>query len=213
MADAPGLGPGVREGVGVQVPSPARTAEAARQDELERLRPRLVGYCYRMLGSVFEADDAAQETMLRAWQHAGSYQGRASLRTWVYRIATNVCLDILRGRARRAVPMDLGPASSAAAMASVEPNMDQPWVTPIPDPAEAALERETVRLAFVVALQHLPARQRAVLILRDVLAWPAAEVAELLETSVPSVTSMLQRARTTLADRKPAAALHVVRAT
>jgi RNA polymerase sigma-70 factor (ECF subfamily) len=171
--------------------------------EWEALRPGLVGYCYRMLGSVFEADDAAQETLVRAWQAEGSFEGRASVRTWVYRIATNVCTDVLRGRARRAVPMDLRPASTVETAAHTSPD-GQPWLTPFPDPAENAVEKDSVRLAFVAALQYLPPRQRAVLILRDALAWPAAEVAELLDTSVASVNSALQRARATLATRSPA---------
>jgi RNA polymerase sigma-70 factor, ECF subfamily len=175
-------------------------------DRLEGHRPGLVGYCYRMLGSVFEADDAAQETMVRAWRGAGSFAGHASVRSWLYRIATNVCIDVLRGRARRAVPMDLGPAGAVEAVVGAGP-VPRPWVTPIPDPADPAdlvVARESVRLAFVAALQHLPARQRAILILRDVLAWPAAEVAELLEVSVATVNSALLRARATLAARDPA---------
>jgi RNA polymerase sigma-70 factor, ECF subfamily len=170
-------------------------------DRLDDLRPALVGYCYRMVGSLFEADDAAQETLLRAWQGRDSFEGKAALRTWVYRIATNVCIDILRGRNRRAMPMDLGPASTE--MGDAQP-VDYPWLTPFPDredPADVVVARESIRLAFVAALQYLPPRQRAVLILRDVLGWPAAEVAELLETSTASVNSALQRARTTLTER------------
>jgi RNA polymerase sigma-70 factor, ECF subfamily len=174
-------------------------------DQLDELRPGLVRFCYRMLGSVFEAEDAAQETVARAWQSRASFQREASLRTWLYRIATNICVDLLRSRARRAVPMDFGPASPVAAIASAEPSA-QPWISPFPgrtasgdgDPAELVISKETIRLAFVAALQHLPARQRAVLILRDVLSWPAAEVGELLGASVPSVNSALQRARSTI---------------
>jgi RNA polymerase sigma-70 factor (ECF subfamily) len=182
------------------------TTEAVRGfdlDSVERLRPELVGYCYRMLGSVFEADDAVQETMVRAWQARASFEGRASVRTWVYRVATNVCVDILRGRGRRAVPMDLGPSTTAAALEDPRP-VARPWLTPMPDrgdPADVLVTRETIRLAFVAALQHLPARQRSVLILRDVLDWPAAEVADLLDATVASVNSALQRARATLATR------------
>ena len=178
--------------------------------ELERHRRELTGYCYRMLGSVFEADDAVQETMVRAWRGLGSFEGRSALRSWLYRIATNVCLDMLRGRQRRALPMELGSSSTPAAFTG-EKLPESAWVGPIPDtrvqaaagdPAELAASRESIRLAFITALQHLPARQRAVLILREVLRWQASEVAQLLETSVASVNSALQRARATLsADR------------
>jgi RNA polymerase sigma-70 factor (ECF subfamily) len=160
-----------------------------------------------MLGSGFEAEDAAQEAMVRAWRSLDRFEGRSSLRSWLYRIATNVCLDMLRGRQRRAQPMDLGPASTAEG--TVGPALgERTWVQPIPDerviatdgdPAEVAAARDSVRLAFITALQHLPARQRAVLILREVLRWPAADVAQLLDTSVASVNSALQRARATLA--------------
>jgi RNA polymerase sigma-70 factor, ECF subfamily len=188
---------------------PDAVSSEVRPEDLELHRRALTGYCYRMLGSVFEADDAIQETMVRAWQGLGGFEGRSALRSWLYRIATNVCLDMLRGRQRRAVAMDLGPASTAdAALGPMLPQ--QGWVTPLPDarvapddgdPAELAESRETVRLAFVTALQHLPPRQRAVLILREVLRWQATEVAELLDTSVASVNSALQRARATLAAR------------
>jgi len=183
---------------------------APRLDDLEQYRKELTGYCYRMLGSAFEADDAVQETMLRAWRNFDSFEGRSTLRSWVYRIATNVCLDMLRGKQRRALAMDLGPSSTPEAFQRVT-RPETAWVTPVPDadvlpdtadPAELAAARETIRLAFVTALQHLPARQRAVLILREVLKWQASEVAELLDTSVASVNSALQRARATLADRE-----------
>jgi RNA polymerase sigma-70 factor (ECF subfamily) len=161
---------------------------------LEEHRRELTGYCYRMLASPFEAEDAVQETMLRAWRSQEGFEGRASLRSWLYRIATNVCLDMLGSKERRVRPMDLGPAREP-----VFENLNVPaevtWVQPIPDPADAAVERDTIRLAFVAALQHLPPRQRAVLILSEVLRWQATEVAELLETSVASVNSALQRAR------------------
>ncbi|MGH4007819.1 MAG: sigma-70 family RNA polymerase sigma factor [Pseudonocardiaceae bacterium] len=180
-----------------------------RSEDLEHYRRELTGYCYRMLGSVFEADDAVQETMVRAWRAIAGFEGRSALRSWLYRIATNVCLDMLRGRERRALPVDLGPSSTAEG--SLGPMLpEHAWVQPIPDgrvlpadgdPAELAVSRETIRLAFITALQHLPARQRAVLILREVLRWQANEVAELLETSVASVNSSLQRARATLAAR------------
>ncbi len=180
--------------------------------DLETYRGELTGYCYRMLGSPFEAEDAVQETFIRAWRAAGGFQGRSSLRTWLYRIATNVCIDALRSSRRRARPMDLGPASSASA-ALPAPLPETVWIEPVPDarvvattadPAEVAAERDSVRLAFVAALQHLPARQRAVLILREVLHWQATEVAALLESTVASVNSALQRARASLASLKVA---------
>ncbi len=177
-------------------------------EDPEQYRRELTGYCYRMLGSLFEAEDAVQETMVRAWRGSERFEGRSSARSWLYRIATNVCLDMLRGRQRRARPMDLGPSSTADS--ALGPELHEAWVGPAPDervlpeagdPAELAVAKETIRLAFVTALQHLPARQRAVLILREVLRWQATEVAELLETSVASVNSALQRARATLAAR------------
>ena len=174
--------------------------------DLEEYRRALTGYCDRMLGSVFEADDAVQETMVRAWKNLDSFEGRSAVRSWLYRIATNVCLDMLRGRQRRALAMDLGPAGNADAFTGAK-RPEHAWVTPIPDsrvlsddgdPAEVAETKESIRLAFVTALQHLPPKQRAVLILREVLRWQAAEVAELLDTTVASVNSALQRARATL---------------
>jgi RNA polymerase sigma-70 factor (ECF subfamily) len=182
-------------------------AEQLRPEEFEQYRRQLTGYCYRMLGSAFEAEDAVQETMIRAWQRIDSFEGRSTVRSWLYRIATNVCLDMLRGRQRRAQPMDLGGSYTADAFTSTT-LPESAWVTPIPDsrvlpddgdPAELAATRDTIRLAFVTALQQLPARQRAVLILCEVLRWQASEVAELLDTSVASVSSALQRARATLA--------------
>ncbi len=176
--------------------------------ELEAHRRALTGYCYRMLGSGSEAEDAVQETMVRAWKAADRLQERAALKSWLYRIASNVCFDMLQGPQRRAQPMDLGPASAADAALGA-PLTEGAWVQPIADarlapaegdPAEIAAGRETLRLAFVAALQHLPARQRAVLILREVLRWQATEVAELLDTSVASVNSALQRARATLSE-------------
>jgi RNA polymerase sigma-70 factor (ECF subfamily) len=180
-------------------------APSELEGQLEEYRPELTGYCYRMLGSPFEAEDAVQETMLRAWRGFERFEGRSAVRSWIYRIATNVCLDMVESRNRRARPMDLGPAR-----APIESNAhwmpEVAWLEPIPDsllaeegdPAELAVTRESIRLAFVAALQHLPPRQRAVLILCEVLRWKAKEVAELLETSVASVNSALQRARETL---------------
>ncbi|MFP5362960.1 MAG: sigma-70 family RNA polymerase sigma factor [Thermoleophilia bacterium] len=177
-----------------------------------QLRPQLTGYCYRMLGSAFEAEDAVQDTMLRAWRSFDRFEGRAALSSWLYRIATNVCLTMLDGRNRRARPMDLGGPSTpdVADPTSLVTHGEEMWIEPIPsgrvlpgdgDPAAVAEARETLRLAFVAALQVLPPRQRAVLILREVLRWRASEVAELLDTSVASVNSALQRARATLAAR------------
>jgi RNA polymerase sigma-70 factor, ECF subfamily len=181
-----------------------------RPEDLEQHRRELTGYCYRMLGSVFEADDAVQETMVRAWKGIDGFEGRSAVRSWLYRIATNVCLDMLRGRRRRAQPMDFGPSSTAESFrGAMLPEYS--WIEPVPDasvlpgdggdPAELTVSKETIRLAFVTALQYLPPRQRAVLILREVLRWQASEVAELLDTSVASVNSALQRARATLAAR------------
>ncbi len=189
--------------------------------DLEQHRRELTGYCYRMLGSGFEADDAVQETMVRAWRAADGFEGRSSVRSWLYRIATNVCLDMLRGRQRRARPMELRPSSppDASHLGAMLP--ENAWVSPVADarvlpengdPAEVAMARETIRLAFVTALQHLLARQRAALILCEVLRWQATEVAELLDTSVPAVNSALQRARATLATVHPEARPEVLEA-
>jgi RNA polymerase sigma-70 factor (ECF subfamily) len=176
--------------------------------DLERHRAALTGHCYRMLGSAVDADDAVQETMVRAWKSLDRFDGRASLRTWLYRIATNVCLDALSDRNRRARPIEDSPAGTIDDELIARPRTH--WLEPIPDaralpddasPAEAAILRESIRLAFVAALQHLPPRQRAALILTEVLGWSAAEVADSLESSVASVNSALQRARATLASR------------
>ncbi len=168
--------------------------------QLEQYRGELTGYCYRMLASPFEAEDAVQETMIRAWRGLDRFEGRSALRSWLYRIATNVCLDLLNGRERRPRPMDLGPAATP-----VIENLNIPteveWLQPVPTPEEVALDHDSIRLAFVAALQHLPPRQRAALILSEVLRWQATEIAELLDTSVASVNSALQRARATIASR------------
>jgi RNA polymerase sigma-70 factor (ECF subfamily) len=186
-------------------------------DDLEGHRRELTAYCYRMLGSGFDAEDAVQETMVRAWKAGEQFEGRSSVRSWLYRIATNVCIDMLRGRQRRARPMELGP-SKPPVEASLEGVLPEgSWVSPIADervlppeadPAEVAVAKDSIRLAFVAALQHLPARQRAALILCEVLRWQATEAAELLDTSVAAINSALQRARATMgsvsADSGPA---------
>jgi RNA polymerase sigma-70 factor, ECF subfamily len=186
---------------------------AEASDELDQLlethRRELTGFCYRMLGSGSEAEDAVQETMVRAWRSISGFEGRSSLRSWLYRIANNVCIDMIRSPQRRARPMDMGPATPVTEVVLadryrpssefVQPIADSRVISLEGDPAERAAARESVRLAFVAALQHLPARQRSALILCDVLRWHAAEAAELLATSVASVNSALQRARATLA--------------
>jgi RNA polymerase sigma-70 factor (ECF subfamily) len=166
--------------------------------ELEQHRRELTAYCYRMLGSAFEAEDAVQETMLRAWRSLDRFEGRSALRSWLYRIATTVCFDQLNGRERRARPMDLGPAGEPL-LENLRELPEVTWLTPLPTPEEEVEQRDTLRLAFVAALQHLPPKQRAALILCDVLRWQASEAAELLDTSVASINSALQRARATLA--------------
>ncbi len=182
------------------------TATAPSLDELETYRTELRGYCYRMLGSAFDADDAVQETLVKAWQGLDRFEGRSSVRSWLYRIATNACFDSLRARGRRALPMDLS-RPVPATTAPIETRPEATWIEPVPDgdvipetgdPAQHAVLQDSIRLAFVAALQMLPPRQRAVLILREVLCWQATEVAELLDTTVASVNSALQRARATL---------------
>ncbi len=177
--------------------------------QLEQYRSELTAYAYRMLGSTFEAEDAVQDALIKAWRSFEGFEGRAALRSWLYRITTNVCLDMLGSTQRRARPMDLGPAQSADTPLP-EPLAEVTWIEPMPDgrvlptggdPAEVAELRDSIRLAFIAALQHLPPQQRAVLILREVLRWKAQEVSELLETSVASVNSALQRARASLEAR------------
>ena len=176
--------------------------------ELEPFRPALTGHCYRMLGSVTDAEDAVQETMVRAWQNLNRFEQRASLKTWLYRIATNVCLDALSDRSRRFQPIEEGEAASPDDPLITRPRTN--WIEPIPDaralpadasPLERTMLRQSIRLAFVTALQHLPPRQRAALLLTEVLGWSASEVAECVEMTVAAVNSALQRARATLASR------------
>lgn len=191
---------------GLDLPAPD-SPELER--ELDRYRKELVAYAYRMLGSSFEAEDAVQETLIRAWRNYSAFEGRSALKSWLYRIATNVCLDMLGGAQRRARPMDLGPAQAADERLLGAPLPEVTWLEPIPDarvlpsngdPAEIAEIRDSVRLAFVAALQQLPPKQRSVLILREVLRWKADEVADLLDTSVASVNSALQRARAAISE-------------
>ena len=193
---------------------PVSTTTAETEEWIEQHRPELTGFCYRMLGSAFEAEDAVQETLTRAWRNLDGFEGRASLRTWLYRIASNVCFDLLRSGQRRARPMDLsGPSTADGPLGAPLP--DSTWILPAPDravlgtiddPSEQVVARESVRLAFIAALQQLPPRQRAVLILRDVLRLQAIEVADLLDTTVASANSALQRARATLAENQQSSA-------
>jgi RNA polymerase sigma-70 factor, ECF subfamily len=166
----------------------------------QRYERELLAHCYRMSGSFHEAEDLVQETFLRAWKASADFQGRSSVRTLLYRIATNVCLTNLEGRPRRPLPTGLGTADSPAS-APLDSDHEIPWLEPVPDAAVVVAERDSIRLAFIAALQHLPARQRAVLILRDVLRWSAAEVADALETSTAAVNSALQRAHAQMAER------------
>jgi RNA polymerase sigma-70 factor, ECF subfamily len=197
----------VDQDLAVARPAPPTAGELDAR--LEAHRVELTGYCYRILGSAFEAEDAVQETFIRAWRSYDRFEGRASFRSWLYRIATNVCFDMKGASQRRARPIDINPAVTAD-QALGTPLPESSWIEPVPDdravpsggdPADVAVARESIRLAFVAALQHLPPRQRAILILREVLRWKADEVAELLETSVASVNSALQRARATLATK------------
>ena len=166
----------------------------------QRYQRELLAHCYRMSGSVHEAEDLVQETFLRAWKASAAFEGRSSVRTWLYRIATNVCLTNLEGRPRRPLPAGLGTPDAMAGDA-LEQDHEIAWLEPVPDASVVVAERDSIRLAFVAALQHLPARQRAVLILRDVLRWSAAEVADALDTTTAAVNSALQRAHAQLADR------------
>jgi RNA polymerase sigma-70 factor (ECF subfamily) len=203
-ADGDGAGPGRCPGVG------------DFDDLVRRYRRELHVFCYRMLGSFDEAEDHVPEVLLRAWRSRESFQGRSSPRTWLYRVATNACLDTLRRDARRVVPAPAGAVSASTVSASTGPSIAaMPWIQPYPDslldelaagqpgPEAVAVSRETISLAFLAAIQLLPPRPRAVLILRDVISWPAAEVAGLLDMSVPAVNSALQRARTILRDQWP----------
>lgn len=176
--------------------------------QLEEHRAALTGHCYRMLGSAAEADDAVQETMLRAWRNLDSFEERSSLRTWLYRIATHVCLDMIDERKRRARPMDLRPVCTTEEPLVVP--SEARWIEPIPDaaaipadadPSEILALRQSIRLAYVAALQHLPPKQRAALLLAEILEWPVAEIAESLSTTVAAINSALQRARATLANK------------
>ena len=185
----------------VEARQPDKTAELQDFDTLtSRYQRELLAHCYRMSGSVHEAEDLVQETFLRAWKASADFQGRSSVRTWLYRIATNVCLTNLEGRPRRPLPAGLGTPDAMAGDA-LEERTEIPWLEPVPDAAVVVAERDTIRLAFVAALQHLPARQRAVLIMRDVLRWSAAEVADALETTVAAVNSALQRAHAQMKER------------
>jgi RNA polymerase sigma-70 factor, ECF subfamily len=189
------------------IPDTRSDAKAGLERDLDAYRVELTAYCYRMLGSAFDAEDAVQDALVRAWRHIDRFEGRSSLRSWLYRIATNVCLDVIARRPRRALPADLAaPGGPGSALGAALP--DSEWVEPVADawvlpaggdPADRAVLRDSVRLAFVAALQHLPPRQRAALILREVLAWKPAEIAVLLDTTTVSVNSALQRARQTLA--------------
>ena len=191
-------------------PSVVGDARQALEPAFAEYRRELTGFCYRMLGAASEAEDAVQETLVRAWRAIDSFEGRSSLRSWLYRIATNVCLDMRRSPQRRARPMEMGPSVRVADAVLGDQLPEERWVHPVADdrvvdlhgdPADVAAARESIRLAFVAALQHLPARQRAALILCEVLRWRASEVAELLDTTVASVNSAVQRARATLATR------------
>lgn len=190
-------------------PSVGLPTEAAFERTMDAYRREMISYCYRMLGSWADAEDAVQDTYFRAWRALDAFEGRSQLRSWLYTIATNVCMTMLDGRRRRALPMDIeGPSSSSATLdgrvpegAWVQPILDRRVIDPDADPGDVATSRDTIRLAFIAALQTLPPRQRAVLILRDVLRWRASEVAELLDVTIVSANGLLRRARATLAAR------------
>lgn len=195
----------IRTRVGDVAPAGAPEPDLDFETAVARYRRELLAHCYRMSGSPSEAEDLVQEVYLRAWRAWDGFEGRSSMRTWLHRIATNVCLTALEGQARRPLPTGLGAPSSAGSDPLVE-RVEVPWLGPMPDavlaqtadPADVVAERDTMRLAFVAALQHLPPRQRAVLVLREVLRWSAAEVAEATGSSVAAVNSALQRARATI---------------
>ena len=181
--------------------------DAAFERLVAPLRRELHAHCYRMLGSVHDADDALQDALLRAWRAMAAFEGRSSVRSWLYTVATRTCVDVVAARGRRALPMDLGPASAEPVLDDA-PLTDVAWLTPYPDTALAVEERESVELAFVAALQHLPGNQRAALLLFEVLGYPAAEIASMMETTTASVNSALQRARRLVADRVPPVSQH-----
>jgi RNA polymerase sigma-70 factor (ECF subfamily) len=176
--------------------------DAAFERLVAPLHRELHAHCYRMLGSSFDADDALQDALLRAWRGIARFEGRSTVRSWLYTVATRTCLDVVEARGRRALPMDLGPASSEPVLDDA-PATDVAWLTPYPDTALAVEERESVELAFVAALQHLPGNQRAALLLFEVLSYSAGEIATMMDTSTASVNSALQRARRVVADRVP----------
>jgi RNA polymerase sigma-70 factor (ECF subfamily) len=195
-------------GVGPTMTAVTTSTADLAAEQLEQHRRELTGFCYRMLGSGAEAEDAVQETFVKAWRAAERFEGRSSVRTWLFRIAANVCIDMGRSPQRRARPVDLGPVRTPDPVHLADVLPEDRWITPVADehvldldgdPGEVAATRDTIRLAFIAALQRLPARQRAALILCEVLAWPVADAAELLDASVAAINSALQRARATMA--------------
>ncbi|HEU5469859.1 MAG TPA: sigma-70 family RNA polymerase sigma factor [Actinophytocola sp.] len=190
--------------------SAAMPSDAEFADQVEPFRPELLAHCYRILGSVHDAEDLVQETYLRAWRAFDRFEGRSSVRRWLYKIATMACLTALERRSRRPLPSGLGAPADDHRVAVADGDPSVPWLQPAPDallgdPADVVAGRIGVRLAFIAALQHLPARQRAVLTLRDVLAFSTAEVAEMLGTTTAAVDSTLRRARSRMADAGPVA--------
>jgi RNA polymerase sigma-70 factor (ECF subfamily) len=176
--------------------------DAAFTRLVEPLRAELRAHCYRMLGSIHDADDAVQDALVRAWRGIGRFEGRSTVRSWLYTVATRTCLDLAAGRGRRALPVDLGPASDHTVIGD-RPSTDVAWLGPYPDTGLHYEQRESVELAFVAALQHLPGNQRAALLLFEVLGFSVAEIATMMDTSAASVNSALQRARAIVADRVP----------